>query len=175
MKIPVLIGLVCLITGSVIGWRLRPAPPPAFPRVITDTVAIYRERPVAVIRWRDRIRWRSVPPAVVATGPEGEKDTAAVTRYCTTLRDTSRAQAPATLPDFRGRMSGPTLQLWSTLSDGRAWYSSTTVHGSMLQWLSNSDSVIVREERVGFRLFRGLPGKVLLFGTGVLAGKILLH
>lgn len=172
-----ILGLVVLLGGAfTLGWQTRPEKVP-FPRVITDTVSIYRERPTVQIRWREKIRWRTVPPVTVTTGLREEKDTAAVNKYCKSAPDSSRADSAAgprraVLPDFRGRRTGDKVQLWSTLSDGRAYSAIYQVAGDRWQWLSNSDSTIWRQERVGFRLFRGLPGKILLVGGGYVLGKV---
>lgn len=164
----VLAGL--LLGGAfILGWQTRPEKVP-FPRVITDTVSIYRERPTVVTKWREKIVWRTVPPTAVAVGLIGEADTAAVGKYCKVVRDTS--SRAVVLPDFRGRRTGEQVQLWSTLSDGRAYTVIYPARGDHWQWLSSADSTIWREERVGFRLFRGLPAKILLIGGGYLLGKV---
>lgn len=156
-----------LVGGFALGWRTRPERT-YFPRVITDTVTIFRERPTVVTRWREKLVWRTVPPTAIAIGPRTTVDTAAVNKYCNRAADTSRVG----LPDFRGRRTGNRVQLWSTLSDGRAYSVIYQVAGDRWQWLSSGDSTIWRQERLGFRLFRGLPAKLLLVGGGYVLGKV---
>jgi hypothetical protein len=157
----------------IAGWRMRPDARPLAPRVTADTVYINRDRPVPHLKWIDRIRWRTAPPTTVAVGPRGQLDTAAVRRYCTSVRDTSRgADTIAVLPDFRGRVSGSKVQFWSTLSDGRAYsalYKATSPHWS---FLTDGDSLILRTERTPWGIGRALARCASGAGIGILGARI---
>jgi len=83
-------------------------------------------------------------------------------------------EKPAILPDFAGKRSGPRIELYSTLGDGRRWQWTGTARGRVT-WQSSGDSVLVRGDRLWLRIVRGTP-RCATYGAaggaiGVLGGQ----
>ena len=176
-------GGLILLAGLAIGWQARPVPPPTYRDVVVRDTVILRQAPDTVLRVVDRIRWRVAEPTVIARG-----DSAVPTRldaYC--RPDTVFQRSPDTvfqrseethstppapvLPPSSGKYNGHTLALYSITSDGKLFAQETNV-AAPFQWVARGGTYEVREERSGFRLFRGLPKVLLPLAVGFTAGVI---
>lgn len=176
-------GGLILLVGLAVGWQVRPVPPPTYRDVVVRDTVILRQAPDTVLRVVDRIRWRVAEPTVVARG-----DSAAPERldaYCRpdtvpnrgtivpnvgTSDSSSHVSAPV-LPPSSGKYDGRTLALFSVTSDGKLFAQETPV-AAPFQWVARGGTYEVREERSGFRLFRGLPKVMLPLAAGFAAGVI---
>lgn len=183
--LPSVLGLV---VGALVAWQAKPAPSPQYPDVVVPDQVLVDARPKAEPTVRTRIVYRKVRPTTTATSA-GTPDTAMVDRFCAAAlaaqadrRDTIRvapdtgrlARARPILPTFSGRKRGKTLDLNATRSDGSLYAQRQRVRGDF-EWVASDSTIVVREQRAPFRLFSGLPGKLLLVGAGIVVGKVVLH
>jgi len=172
MKPVVLAAGACLIllVGLSIGWQVKPTPKPIYRDVIVPDTVILQSAPDTVLRFVDRIKWRVAEPQVIARGTTS--DLSRLDNYCATIRFPSDSVVPpAALPPTSGRYTGKVLDLYATDSRGRLFHQSTPV-SSPFEWVATDSTYEVREQRAGFRFFRGIPKVALPFLAGVAAGVI---
>jgi hypothetical protein len=190
--------VLALLVGLVAGWRLKPspAPLPAGLRtvVVHDTISLYKEMPKASPGLAERLTTTRVAPRVTIT-TDVPQDTARAMRYArfALAADTFRlhfrtdartdsgghlsdslSHPPAILPPFAGRYDGHRLRLWSTLSDGRAWYAEYDAPAP-LAFVSADSSVTVRARSRWLRLGLAVGRCAGLGGVGAVAGELIAH
>lgn len=128
---------------------------PLAPRVVAATKYVRLGRPIEQLRLIEKVRWRAQAPRQEAITPaptlEGRQ---AVGLYCRTATplpigtpDTARVTPAASLPDFRGKVAGGKVRLWSVLSDGAEWTGVFDVPTPHWDFLTRGGSVIVHTER----------------------------
>ena len=60
-------GLI-LLAGLAIGWHVKPTPKPTYRDVIVPDTVLLASAPDTVLKFVDRIVWRTAEPAVIARG-----------------------------------------------------------------------------------------------------------
>lgn len=153
-----------LLVAALAGFLLCywwPAPAPAAPvtLVVSDT-AYLAVVPDTVIRWTERIAWRTVPAETIQV-TRTRFDTVRVAAFCAAARDSSAAPI---LPTFAGRYDGRHLELSATRSDGTGWRQVQDVLPPFT-WSARSSDVLVQGRR---HLPRPVVVGLKLLGCGVL-------
>lgn len=166
-------GGLILLLGLIVGWQVKPVPPPTYRNVIVPDTVILAQAPETVLSVVERIRWRVAEPTVIARGTDSVP--ARLDAYCrpNVVTDSGNVvTSPPVLPPSSGKYDGTTLSLFSVTSDSRLYAQETRVKAPF-QWVNREGVYEVREERSGFRLFRGLPKVLVPFAAGLATGVIL--
>jgi hypothetical protein len=199
----VLALVVGLVAGWRLKPSPAPLPSGLRTVVVHDTVSLYKEMPKASPGLAERLTTTRVAPRVTIT-TDVPQDTARAMRYARfalaadsfrlariargipkltemaaptdsagPLSD-SLSHPPAILPPFAGRYDGHRLRLWSTLSDGRAWYAEYDAPAP-LAFVSADSSVTVRARSRWLRLGLAVGRCASLGGVGAVAGELIAH
>ena len=162
-------GLI-LLAGLAIGWQAKPMPDPTYRDVVVTDTVIMASAPDTVLRFVDRILWRTAEPSVIARG--NTTDLRRLDNYCAAVTvPLDSLPPPAVLPPTSGRYTGKVLDLYATDSHGRLFHQATPV-SAPFEWVATDSTYEVREHRKGFQLFRGIPKVALPFLAGMAAGVI---
>lgn len=165
-----ILGLV-LLAGLALGWQAKPTPKPTYRNVIVQDTVILHQAPDTVLKFVDRIKWKTLEPTVIAHGTT--VDTLRLAAYCAPVVTDSVTTPAPVLPPSSGRYDGKTLKLFSVTSDSKLFAQETAVTPPF-EWVNRGEQYDVRTTRSGFKLFKALP-KVLVpvgaFAFGVLVAK----
>ena len=162
-------GLI-LLAGLAIGWQVKPTPQPTYRDVIVPDTVLLASAPDTVLKFVDRIVWRTAEPAVIARG--NTTDLRRLDSYCASVKLPSDSAAPpAVLPPTSGRYAKGTLDLYATDSHGRLFHQATPVTAPF-EWVATDSTYTVREHRKGFQFFSGIPKVALPFLAGMAVGVI---
>lgn len=170
-------GLI-LLAGLAMGWAVKPMPKPTYRDVIVSDTVIMAQQPDTVLKFVDRIKWRTVEPTVIARGDT--RDTTRLDAFCRSQplitesvnKDSALTLTNAVLPPSSGKYDGKTLSLFSVTSDSRLFAQETAVT-TPFEWVAVGGTYDVRTTRSGFKLFKALPKFLVPALAGVAVGVVI--
>lgn len=163
MRIHAALAVLMLVIGVLFGrlFFTPDPPPPRYQRVIVPESVLVIGKPDTIVKWRERIVWRTAQPEQVATATDAALPE--VSAFCGAAGWVIQPApggdtVPPPLPPARllltaGTYDGRELRQWGVLSNGDAWSAEYRVRAP-LQWTVTGDSLLVQGHRMsGLRVW----------------------